>query len=131
MARTSGMSRRIIQRIWTRTWAFGVGTVLIEPPSMDCFLDGDPRRLRQSPARSPLGSVQPDVIGAVVVADRRRLASGRSGDRSSLIRPFPGPPARLPEARRILANPPARAKPASPRAGLFRHPDYRPCQARS
>ena len=35
MARTSGMSRRIIQRICTRVWASGVGTVLIEPPSME------------------------------------------------------------------------------------------------
>ena len=34
VARTSGMSRRIIQRIWTRNWVFGVGTVLIEPPSI-------------------------------------------------------------------------------------------------
>ena len=39
------MSRRIIQRICTRAWVLAIGTVLIEPPSMD--LDHDRTRKEQ------------------------------------------------------------------------------------
>jgi hypothetical protein len=60
------MSRRIIQRIWTRTCALLVGTVLIEPPSMDLAMTDDAAR-------------PPGWVGAAVGSCRTRIILTAAG----------------------------------------------------